>query len=155
MKARDLASGTGAVLAALVALQLAGSAQDTTSLKESAVYVWESLAPTATQVGQVRRVLRRPTATLAELESHITTLNPGQTPHPPHTHVNEEMIILKEGSLEAYVNGTWTPVSTGSMIFFGSNVPHSVRNSGTAPATYYVVNWSPHGLAKGGSAAAR
>ncbi len=155
MKARDLALGLGAVLALLTVVQPAGVAQEAAPLKESAVFVWESLTPSATNVGQVRRVLRRPTATLAELESHITTLNPGQTPHPPHTHVNEEMIILKEGTLEAYVNGAWTPVSTGSMIFFGSNVPHSVRNTGTAPATYYVVNWSPPGLAKSGSAAAR
>ena len=54
------------------------------------------------------QVLRAPTATLDELEYHVTTLNPGQSPHPPHQHPNEELIIVKEGAVEAYLNGGWT-----------------------------------------------
>ena len=79
---------------------------------------------------------------------HITTLNPNQSPHPPHQHVNEEVIIVKEGAVEAFVNGAWTPVTTGSLIFFASNVPHTVRNVGTVAATYHVVNWKTAGAAQ-------
>jgi XRE family transcriptional regulator, regulator of sulfur utilization len=115
-------------------------------LRRSAVFQWDALSPAATKVGFVRRVMQTPTTTLGELESHITTLNAGQSPHPPHQHVNEELIILKEGAVEAYVNGEWVPVATGGIIFFGSNEPHTVRNVGTRPATYYVVNWKPRDL---------
>jgi len=94
-------------------------------------------------------VVRTPTATLDELESHITTLNAGQSPHEPHQHPNEEMIILKEGEVEAWVNGEWVRVPTGGMMFFASNVPHTVRNVSDRPATYYVVNWSTPGMKKG------
>ena len=52
----------------------------------------------------------------------------------PHTHKNEELIIVKEGAVEAYVNGEWKPAPTGSLIFFASMVPHTVRNTGTVPA---------------------
>jgi mannose-6-phosphate isomerase-like protein (cupin superfamily) len=45
------------------------------------------------------------TRTLDELEMHITTLNPHTASHPPHTHPNEEMVIVKEGTLQAHVNG--------------------------------------------------
>ena len=114
-------------------------------LMKSAVFLWENSPPRATDKGAVRSVFRAPTATLDELEYHITTMNPGQSPHPPHQHLNEEVIIVREGAVEAYVNGTWTPVSSGSLIFFASNVPHTVRNVGTVPATYHVVNWKSPG----------
>jgi mannose-6-phosphate isomerase-like protein (cupin superfamily) len=46
------------------------------------------------------------------------------------------------------VNGAWTPASNGSLIFFASNVPHTVRNVGSVPATYHVVNWKTPGAAQ-------
>jgi hypothetical protein len=53
---------------------------------------------------QSRQVVRQPTLTLDELEMHVTTLNPGLASHPPHKHTNEELLILKEGTLEALVD---------------------------------------------------
>jgi XRE family transcriptional regulator, regulator of sulfur utilization len=117
-------------------------------LMKSAVFQWDGLAVTKTDIGARRTVVRAPTATLDELESHVTTLNPGQSPHPPHQHPNEEMILVKEGRVDAYVNGDWVPVATGGIIFFASNVPHTVRNTGGSAATYYVINWSPPGMLK-------
>lgn len=114
-------------------------------LQKSALFTWESHTVRPTERGAVRSVFRAPTLTLDELEYHITTLNPGQSPHAPHTHFNEEVIIVKEGAVEAYVNGEWKPASTGSLMFFASNVPHTVRNVGTVPATYHVVNWKSPG----------
>lgn len=122
-------------------------------LMKSAVFLWEATPPRPTDKGAVRSVFRAPSITLDELEYHITTLNPSQSPHAPHTHVNEEVIIVKDGAVEAYVNGAWTPVSTGSLIFFASNVPHTVRNVGTIPATYHVVNWKTPGLPQKATAA--
>jgi quercetin dioxygenase-like cupin family protein len=79
--------------------------------------------------------------TLAELEMHVTTLNAGQTSHAPHQHANEELIILKEGTLETLSLGEWKRVGPGSIIFNASNDLHGVRNVGTGSATYHVVNW--------------
>ena len=142
-----------AIVAAVASAALAALAAPDETLMKSAVFQWESLTPAKTAVGAVRRVVRAPTATLDELESHVTTLEVGASPHPPHQHANEEVIIVKEGSVEAYVNGTWVPASTGSLIFFASNQPHTVRNAGTIPATYHVLNWaSPGMLRKDGTA---
>jgi quercetin dioxygenase-like cupin family protein len=134
--------GIAAVAAGVHAQSVAPRAGSATPMGSS-VFAWESVAATPTNVGAVRRFFRAPTATLDELEYHVTTLNPGQTPHPPHQHPNEELIIVKEGAVEAYLNGSWTPVSTGSLIFNASNQPHTVRNVGTLPATYFVINWRP------------
>ena len=118
---------------------------DQTLLMKSALFTWESVPERPTEQGGRRGVFAAPTATLDELEYHTTMLKPGASPHPPHTHKNEELIIVKEGAVEAYVNGEWKPAPTGSLIFFASMVPHTVRNTGTVEARYHVVNWAALG----------
>jgi uncharacterized cupin superfamily protein len=73
------------------------------------------------------------------VEVHETILGPGVQTHDPHKHVHEEIMVLMEGTLETYVEGKREPVETGSVIFFGSNQMHTVRNSGQTPARYYVI----------------
>ena len=64
----------------------------------SAVFDWNTIPVKATNVGSVRQFFSAPTATLENLELHVTTLNPGQSPHPPHRHPNEELIIIQQGT---------------------------------------------------------
>jgi quercetin dioxygenase-like cupin family protein len=118
----------------------AGAAQQPSVLGSTA-YDWTALKARETKVGASRQVVRTPTATLDELEIHITTLNPGQTSHAPHQHPNEELLIVKEGTVEALVAGEWRRLGAGSLIFQASNQLHAIRNAGTGPATYHVVNW--------------
>ena len=77
-----------------------------------------------------------------------TTINPGESPHAGHKHPEEELLILKEGTVEAVQNGTTNRVEAGGMIFEASNEYHSVRNIGSTPATYFVFKWYPRDLAK-------
>ncbi len=107
----------------------------------STAFDWNTIPVKTTEVGSVRQVVSEPTATLENLEVHITTLNPGKSPHPPHRHPNEEMLIIRQGTLEAFINGEWKRVGPGSVIFFASNQLHGVRNVGDEPAIYHVVNW--------------
>jgi quercetin dioxygenase-like cupin family protein len=107
----------------------------------SAVFDWNTIPAKATGVGSVRSFFKSRTATLEELEVHVTTLDPGKSPHPPHRHPNEEMIIIRQGTLEALVNGEWKRVGPGSVIFNASNQLHGLRNVGTDQAIYHVINW--------------
>lgn len=108
------------------------------------VFNWNDMKPVKTKTGEVRSLCKSPTATLDQLEMHVTTLNPGESPHPPHRHVNEELIILREGDCETLSNGNWVKVGPGSVVFNASNSLHGFRNAGTTPATYHVINWSPN-----------
>ncbi|HEX9368352.1 MAG TPA: cupin domain-containing protein, partial [Vicinamibacterales bacterium] len=98
--------------------------------------------------GEVRTVVQAPTATLDELEIHITTLNPGETPHAPHKHPDEELLIIKEGTVESLVNGELKRIGPGSIIFQAANQLHSIRNVGDVPATYHVIKWNSPGMLK-------
>lgn len=108
----------------------------------STVFAWESLDVKPSGVGERRDVARNPTATLREFECHISTLNPALASHPPHTHPQEELIILRDGELDVHINGTNTRVGPGALFFFAANDPHAVQNRGAKPATYFVFNFS-------------
>jgi quercetin dioxygenase-like cupin family protein len=102
---------------------------------------WNSVAATPTDSGSVRTFFKGRTVTLDELEVHVTTLEPGNAPHPPHRHPNEELLIVKQGTVEALVSGEWKRVGPGSVIFLASNQLHGVRNVGSDEAIYHVVGW--------------
>jgi XRE family transcriptional regulator, regulator of sulfur utilization len=139
---------TVALTTAVVTLSGAGMMQAQPEVMGSRIFLWDSLKVEKTKVGERRDVVRLPTATLDELEMHITTLNAGQESHPPHQHVAEELIIIKEGTLESFVNGENRRVGPGSIVFQASNQPHSIRNVGTGPATYHVIQWQSPGMLK-------
>jgi quercetin dioxygenase-like cupin family protein len=134
-----------AAVATTVSLACASVAQQSTGLLDSTAWLWSDLKPHKTEVGERREVVQQPTRTLDELEMHITTLNPRTTSHPPHTHPNEEMVIVKEGTLQAHVNGKEVVVPAGGVLFYASMQPHGVKNIGDTPATYFVINWASPG----------
>jgi quercetin dioxygenase-like cupin family protein len=117
-------------------------------VQKSTVYSWSTADTTTNDWGAVRQVMRTPTPTLDELEIHISTLSPGKSPHAPHQHQHEELLILKEGTLETFQSGTTRRVGPGGIIFQASNELHNVTNVGGAPATYYVIGWTVPGAPK-------
>ena len=115
-----------------------------TDILGPAVFHWDEMKPVASAVGSHAQLCRQPTATLDQLEMHVGLLNPGQMSHPPHRHVNEELIILREGICETLSNGEWVRVEAGSVVFNASMSLHGFRNVGPWPAIYHVINWSPN-----------
>jgi quercetin dioxygenase-like cupin family protein len=107
----------------------------------SKAFPWDELEVREQATGKLRPMFRSRTATLEELEMHATVLNPGQRPHPPHRHPYEEMLVLREGQLEATVNERVIPLSAGSVLFIAPNDMHGWQNTGTSPATYYIITW--------------
>ncbi len=108
----------------------------------STVFKWEDLAARPTGNGERRDVTDRPTATLERFESHVTTLLAGRMSHPPHQHGQEELIVLRDGTLDVTINGATTRAGPGSLLFFAANDFHNVQNVGETPATYFVFNFA-------------
>src|SRR5438093_11549416 len=135
-----------AMAAALVGSLATAGAQK--QMQRSTVFDWTKLEAKTTQTGARRDVMRAPTPTLDELEMHITTLNVGQVSHPPHQHPEEELLIVKEGTVETLQNGKASRLGPGSIIFHSSNDLHNIRNIGTMPATYHVIQWRVPGGSK-------
>lgn len=117
------------------------AANPPSGMLHSTAWDWTALNATPTKVGEVRRVVDAPTPTLERLEMHITTLKPGETSHPPHKHPEEELIVIKEGTVMSLVGGQERRLGPGSIILQASNEMHGLRNVGDTPATYHVILW--------------
>ena len=62
-----------------------------------------------------------------------------EAPHAPHHHPDEEIVLVKEGTLSVMMKGTTTTAGPGSIILAASNDEHGWRNTGATTATYYVM----------------
>ena len=118
------------------------------AVQRSTVYEWSTADTKPNDWGAVRQVMRTATPTLDELEIHISTLQPGKSPHAPHQHQHEELLIIKEGTLETFQSGATRRVGPGGIIFQASNELHNVTNVGQTPATYFVIGWTVPGATK-------
>ncbi|MES1167343.1 MAG: cupin domain-containing protein, partial [Pseudomonadota bacterium] len=74
-----------------------------------------------------------------KLHCHLSTLNPGERSNPPTLHLQEEIVIVKEGTLEANYDGTAKTGGPGSVIFLASGATTFLRNPGKVPVTYTVI----------------
>ena len=106
---------------------------------QSDMFQWEKLPVEPNASGVRRPVFDGATATVDHLHCHITTLNPGERSGAPRKHRQEEVIIVKEGTVEANWDGNSKTGGAGSVIFFAAGATTFLRNVGTTPATYIVI----------------
>ncbi len=107
----------------------------------SNVFQLDRLAATPTPVGVRRTVFDAPTATVDKTHCHVTTLNAGASSGEPRKHLQEEIIIIKEGTVEANWDGQSKVAKAGDIIYFAANAVTHLRNIGPGPATYYVISY--------------
>jgi quercetin dioxygenase-like cupin family protein len=86
-----------------------------------------------------RSVFEGATHTGFMVEMHETELAPGMMPHASHHHDHEELLILREGTVEVNIEGKTTRLESGSVAFVASNEEHGWRNVGNGPAKYFVI----------------
>jgi XRE family transcriptional regulator, regulator of sulfur utilization len=143
---RDVFVAVVSMSATMVFVALAQSVPK--EVLHSAVFRWSEMKVEPASFGERRAVFDAPTAHLDRFECHVTTLHPGQSPHAAHRHPHEEMMIIREGTLEAIQDGRTNRVDAGGIIFCASNEMHGLRNVGASRATYYVLAWYPPGVEK-------
>jgi mannose-6-phosphate isomerase-like protein (cupin superfamily) len=71
-------------------------------------------------------------------------LQPGKSPHPPHTHAEEEVMIIESGHGEIFCDGKTTKIGPGSVMYTVPNAPHGITNTGDEPIVFYYVKWEGH-----------
>jgi len=102
---------------------------------------WEDIPVQHTAKGETRQIFSLSTPWLSKIDLHATTLNPGEVSHPPHTHRSEEIILMRTGHVQEYINGELHPASDGDLIFLPSGNPHALENHSTQRAEYFALQW--------------
>ena len=87
------------------------------------------------------------TANVEGMESHLSVLSAGHSPHPPHAHVEEELLLVLDGVAEILITdddsseGRVEVLGPGSFVYHPAYQHHTIRNRSDAPVTYVVFCW--------------
>jgi mannose-6-phosphate isomerase-like protein (cupin superfamily) len=103
-------------------------------------YIFNELPVTTNGKNKQRRMFTGKTHTGFKLESHQSDIAPGEVNHPPHQHLREEMMLIREGTMELTISGKPMRLGPGDVGFIGSNEIHNAKNVGTVRAQYFIVN---------------
>lgn len=83
----------------------------------------------------------RPTASCEDFEMHATSLKAHVNSHPPHTHAQEEIILMLKGNAKMHIDGKEYATTVGDVIFLDSMHPHGITNSGDETCEYFAFQW--------------
>jgi len=134
---RDL----GLLLSALTVTTTATNASTAAAMSAalpSKTYRYDDLPVRANGPNRGRAILKGETHAGFPIELHETELAPGEQPHPPHHHLHEEMVLVREGTLEVTIAGRSANLGAGSVAYVASNEEHGWRNVGNGRARYFV-----------------
>jgi quercetin dioxygenase-like cupin family protein len=89
--------------------------------------------------GNARAVFDGLTHSGFHVDLHETELAPGAAPHAAHRHEHEEIVMVREGTLEITIEGKVTIAGPGSVVYAASNDLHGWKNVGATKAHYFVI----------------
>lgn len=136
---RDL----GLLVPALVAAKASAQAPDNIEklpVLQTKAYLFNELPATTNGQNKQRRLFTGKTHTGFKLESHQSDIAPGEVNHAPHRHLREEMMLVREGTMELTVSGKPMRLGPGDVGYIGSNEIHNAKNVGAGRAQYFIVN---------------
>jgi mannose-6-phosphate isomerase-like protein (cupin superfamily) len=145
MNRRDVLAGVSAMAA--IAGTAAAQGVSTTTDKAagdftsgSKVFALSSLTPTKAANGSQRLIgFRGSIATGETLGLHESWVPPGLPPAPVHVITHSELIVVLEGNLTFVHGDKQEPAAAGDIIYVAYGTNHAIRNTGTAPARYMVL----------------
>lgn len=103
-------------------------------------YLFNEVPVTVNGQNKSRNNFTAKTHTGFKIESHTSDIAPGEVNHPPHQHLREEMMMIREGTMELTISGTPYRLGPGDVGVIGSNEIHNAKNVGTTRAHYFIVN---------------
>ncbi len=89
-----------------------------------------------------------PTPAHDQMACHVSVLSPGHCPHPPHEHVEEELLIILNGEADILIANGPQPegahverLRAGSFVYYPAHQHHTIRNCPAAPVSYLMFKW--------------
>ncbi|MCS7023564.1 MAG: cupin domain-containing protein [Bryobacteraceae bacterium] len=96
---------------------------------------------TQEKFGELRIYFEGSTDQIRSMTAGSLRLKPGMSPHPPHTHPEEEFLVVTEGTGEIILEGKVTKVGPGAMMYCAANKSHGIVNTGKTPLLFYFYKW--------------
>ena len=86
------------------------------------------------------------TADLRFLSCHASVLATNQCPHPPHTHREEELLLLLDGEADlilpdAALDDRRKRLRCGQFVYYPAHFAHTLQTVSSEPASYLMFKW--------------
>jgi mannose-6-phosphate isomerase-like protein (cupin superfamily) len=91
--------------------------------------------------GDLRIYFEGATEQIKSMTAGSLRLKAGMSPHPPHTHPEEEFMVITEGTGEITLEGKVTKAGPGAMMYCAANKSHGIVNTGKTPLLFYFYKW--------------
>lgn len=118
----------------------AANGVETLPVIKTKAFHYDEIPVTTNGKNTSRRMFTAKTHTGFKIESHQSDIAPGEVNHPPHQHLREEMMLVREGVMELTISGKPYRLGPGDVGVIGSNEIHNAKNVGTTRALYFIVN---------------
>jgi quercetin dioxygenase-like cupin family protein len=86
-------------------------------------------------------IFRGATPNTRWLSVHASILESGHSPHPPHTHADEEILIVLAGHGELTRGEEVVHAKPGVVTYYPAGFPHTIRSSSTGSVQYLMIKW--------------
>lgn len=116
------------------------------------IYHWDEAIVQKKETMEQRTLLEGSTVDFKHFKIHATTVYPNQAPHPSHAHDEEELIIVKSGTLTVNIANKAYTLEKGSIALIFSGDTHGLENKSDSAVTYYVMRYeskAPKNLERG------
>lgn len=107
------------------------------------------LAESSERGWQPHPLFRGSTAALDWMSCHAAVLSPGHSPHPPHAHQDEELLIVLDGEADLliaarpeYEGARPVRAKAGDFAYYPAGQHHTIRNPAKSPVTYMMFRWN-------------
>jgi mannose-6-phosphate isomerase-like protein (cupin superfamily) len=94
-------------------------------------------------------IFKGATRLVERMSCHASVLSAGVSPHPPHVHPEEELLIVLDGEAEIILaddeqgtNVRQKRLAAGCFSYYPAGQPHTIRNPGAVPVTYLMFKWT-------------
>jgi quercetin dioxygenase-like cupin family protein len=87
------------------------------------------------------------TSKLRTLTCHTSVLDHDCSPHPPHTHDEEELLLLLGGEVDVIIpdgpqSNSGARITPGWLAYYPFGFAHSLQTTSPEPANYLMLKWS-------------
>jgi mannose-6-phosphate isomerase-like protein (cupin superfamily) len=136
----------GFALACLLLPRSTGAADQKQPVLPSAVVSWDNASSNKADWGEMRTYFRGRTLGTDNVLTAVAVVQPGKAVHRAHRHVEEEYLILNEGSGVWSLDGKEFPAKTGDILYVRPWAYHGLTNTGDKPLTFTVVRFIAQGV---------
>jgi ectoine hydroxylase-related dioxygenase (phytanoyl-CoA dioxygenase family)/uncharacterized cupin superfamily protein len=96
-----------------------------------------------------RHLFRGSSANVRSMGCHVSVLDSGRQPHPPHRHEEEEILVVLDGEADLVVEDDGDPEATrpvrarrGDVAYYPAGFAHTIHNTSRRPVTYVMFKWT-------------